>query len=300
MSIELQEVERLLDKARALQHDPQQMLAHCTEVIAHSESLAGSSSLCSAYILSGFAHRSLGDFINAQQYIQLGLNTALALKDAKLIASASLQLGVILSQSHRFGEAMEHLKIARHYYETSGSLVGEAKTLFNIANILILRDEPDEAFTVLENALAKYSEANDLVGSSLVLASIGMVHKQKGRLQPAAEQLQQSLRLLQSLDQPLNELLVSLNLAECLIQMGDTSYAESMINSVRDRALKLGLPLVQCRALLLSSSLNALLGRTDDSERSFEEAKLLSVAYGFEPQFSALIGEMNCVSVLSH
>jgi tetratricopeptide (TPR) repeat protein len=296
MSIELQEVERLLDKARALQHDPQQMLAHCTEILAHSHALAGTSSLCSAYILSGFAHRSLGDFVNAQQYFQLGLNLALALNDAKLIASASLQLAIIQSQSHRFGEAMENLKIARHYYASAGSLVGEAKVLFNIANVLILRDQPDEALAPLEEALARYTESNDLVGSSQVLASIGMIHRQKGRLQPAIEQLQQSLRLLQSLEQPQNELLVSLNLAECYVQLGDTSYAESLINTVRERALKMGLPLVQCRALLLQSHLSTLLDQADESDRLFTEAKLLSVAYGFEPQFTTMIAEARCSS----
>lgn len=299
MSIELHEVERLLDQARALQHDPQQMLAIVTEILGHSDALADTASLASAYILCGYAHRSLGDFVNAQQYLQLGLNAALALKDAKLIASASLQLGVIDSQSHRFGEAMEHLKVAHHYYTSVGSLIGEAKSLFNIANVLMLRDQPDEALAPLEQALTKYTDANDVVGSSLVLASIGMIHKQKGRLSQATEQLQQSLRLIQSLDQPHNELLVSLNLAECYIQLGDTAYAESMINAVRDRALKMGLPLVQCRALLLNSSLFTLLGRTEDSERSFAEAKLISVAYGFEPQLSTMMAESNCISELA-
>jgi tetratricopeptide (TPR) repeat protein len=299
MTIELQEVERLLDQARALQHDPQQMLALCTQAIAHSAAIKGTSTLCSAYILSGFALRSLGDFVNAQQYFQLALSAAQTLGHVKHIASASLQLGIVQSQSHRFGEAMESLKIARHYYAKAGSITGEAKVLYNVANVLILRDQPDEALSPLEEALTKYTEANDVVGSSQVLASIGLIHKQKGRYELAIEQLRQSLRLLQSLDQLQNELLVSLNLAECYIQLGDMQYADSMISGVHDRSLKMGLPLVQCRALLMRSNLESMMGRSESSEEIFAAAKLLAVAYGFEPQLTAMIAESNLNSTMS-
>ena len=110
--------------------------------------------------------------------------------------------------------------------------------------------------------------------------------------------MQQSQRLLHSLGQSQNELLVSLNLAECYISLGDTDYADSMLKSVYDRALGMGLPLIQCRALLLRSQLYEHLGQSDLSERTYAEAKLLSVAYGFEPQFTTMIGESNWAAII--
>lgn len=297
MSLGSQEVERLLVQAQATQHDPQQMLTICIEVINQLGSLEPSTELCRAYILAGFAMRSLGDFVNAQQYLQLALTAAKALDDPRMIASASLQLGIIDSQSHRFAEAIENLKLARHYYQTIGSLSGEAKVLLNVANVLILRDQPEEALIPLEEALAKFNENNDVVGSSQVLASIGMIQKQLGRLTEATEQLQQSQRLLQSLGQSQNDLLVSLNLSECYIALGDTEYADSMLKGVYDRALGMGLPLIQCRSLLLRSQMYLQSGKSDLSERTYAEAKLLSVAYGFEPQLPALMAESNWTSV---
>lgn len=134
-------------------------------------------------------------------------------------AALQLKLGETRRYLSDYPEAQAHLEAALQLYRDSEDKDGSARTLAELADLLILWGDYTRAAQVCEEALQQYRDLNDSVGVSRVLDRMGMTQFQQGRYDEATRLSTQSLELSRSIED-------MKGIARAVTTLGITAFAQ--------------------------------------------------------------------------
>jgi predicted ATPase len=134
-------------------------------------------------------------------------------------AALQLKLGETRKYLSDYPEAQTHLEEALALYRTSNDQDGMARTLAELADLLILWGDYTRAAQVCDEALQLYRDLDDSFGVSRVLDRMGMTQFQQGHYDEATRLSSESLELSRSIQD-------TKGIARAVTTLGVTAFAQ--------------------------------------------------------------------------
>lgn len=166
-----------------------------------------------------------GDLQSAEQHLLAGLDHAEAADDDLMRASILSNLAGNHRLAGRLPECRTAIEAAIEISRAMGDTASTAHGLANLAELLVLLDEPEQAETTAREALA-LAEQNDFAQARVIAhANLGESWLVRGRHDEAAEQFESALQLCRDAGDPRLESEMLGNLARCHLGLGDPTRA---------------------------------------------------------------------------
>jgi len=192
---------------------------------------------CRARIALGNTLRLKGDYLNARSSLMVAYSLAVEEKLAREETLALEFLGDVLRDEGQPGEARRYyqrgMKIALEL-APRGDLVMEL--LRREGECLGLEGRHEEAWHILNDALAMCREVGDRFETAVTLRCLGVTAANLGRWQTARENLRDALSGLRALSARQEAMLAGHHLAEVLIRQIDTGNAGSKLGGLLEEA----------------------------------------------------------------
>jgi predicted ATPase/class 3 adenylate cyclase len=253
----------------------------CERAIALARAVGDRSVLAHALYLLDWANVAMG-------HMELAVHSAEALKlyqdlgDLSGEAVVANNLGALAYFEGRWTDAVELYEHSRAARMRTGDAVEAATATTNIAEILIERDQLDDAERLLRDARRVYQAAPYLAGVAYATAHLGRVAARAGRPDDASALLDEARALYASIGGR-ETLEVDAMRAEARVLAGDAPGALAIADEALTQARAkhelglLGPSLLRSRAYALG-----LLGRFEDAETALVEGLALAREQGVE------------------
>ena len=234
-----------------------------------------------------FAYKEAAEFLGAALEFDAKLEEG---SDPQRRLKIHQWLGKVFKGMGRQDESHQHLESAIALAREIGDLDTESKALTSLAHLHSIRNEPDKALELFEQAEAKILEARDGAEYCRATQLHARVYLRKGDPLKAIALCQSALDLAKTWPEPLD---TSLNLA-LLGTMHVTSEIPSLDTGTRLRRgieflnEAVGILRKAGNRLDLNNSLNLLgnaqwiLGRFNDARRTFEETRVITTEMGIK------------------
>jgi CHAT domain-containing protein/tetratricopeptide (TPR) repeat protein len=148
----------------------------------------------------------------------------------------------------------------------------EAVQLNNLGKMFREKGDYQEALKHFEMALRIDSQLKSVAGKAYDLRHIGLVKKMLGRLDEAADNLEEALNLSRTVHDRFNEVEVLLGLAKLGLVRKNMEQAMDYANQAHQNALELGLKDTVWRALRILGRIVLEQGRLGEAEAYFQQA----------------------------
>ncbi|GGL91274.1 diguanylate cyclase [Deinococcus aerolatus] len=140
-------------------------------------------------------HSMRGDHGLAIQVMEAAYKSAVASKDQRIQATASLNLGDLCLDAGQFDRAREHLQLALDLSRELKYQVGELSALDSLGSLYAQTEEPALALQVIGEALDIALEIGSKQGELEARLRLGRLHLRQGALDAAQLQLEAGLDL---------------------------------------------------------------------------------------------------------
>ncbi len=179
--------------------DTERALECGKEALQLAQKLSFKRGTAGAYLELGRVYDAKGEKKESQRSLEIGLNLARELKEAKTIVRALYSLSWITQKQGKYDGALsfaqEALKIAEGIKDKSGI----AASLNNIGIIYIKQGRYEQALDYYQRSLKLKEELGDKTGIAASLGEIGIIHRKQGRYEQALDYFQRSLKLSEEL-----------------------------------------------------------------------------------------------------
>jgi diguanylate cyclase (GGDEF)-like protein len=191
-------------------------------------------------------HSMNGDTSLAIEVMEAAYQSAVATKDMRTQALASLNLGGFCLDAGQFDRALEHLQMALQLSQDIGFQVGELAALDSLGTLYRQTEELQQAHEVLQAALSIAVEIGAKQGELEARLQLGRLHLTQGDLEAAQRELETSLELSVGIQSPKEEAAANEALAELFERQGQAGLAlkhsreltrieRELFNAERDR-----------------------------------------------------------------
>ncbi|MEU8870154.1 BTAD domain-containing putative transcriptional regulator [Streptomyces javensis] len=126
------------------------------------------------------------------------LHTARATRDRVGEARILNDMAVALTMTHRFDEAIDHLKQAMTRCRELGDTPGRSRAMGNLGNTYLQLGRLDRAAAYIRRSLVLDRAHGSAWGEGLALAKLGDIYQRLGRFDQAIDHLERSLAILRA------------------------------------------------------------------------------------------------------
>lgn len=212
-----------------------------------------------------------GDLANAEPVLQDALSRFLEVRDEAGEAHARLALAVAAAFGERLDEAKVGFQETIKIWKSLGAEQMAAYGQMNLAELLLLQDEPEAAEALLLEATAQFTEHADPAGQGSALSLLGRARLQKG-LTAEAEALQRdALKLSWELHDIQATAGILDALAETSATLGDRVLGRELFRASEQLRLQSGLKRAPQYERRLALQLGDLLPETPTVDQSPQE-----------------------------
>lgn len=165
------------------------------EALQLAQKLQSREGMARAYLNIGAAHRSLGEYSNAQVCDSLGLHLYRLLGDALGIASAMANYGNLYIALGKYDLAIQHLTNALESFKNTDYKEKEAACLNSIGLAYFHMNRYTESITQYNASVAIYRNLNNERGMAKGIFGLGQVHEAKENYDAAKDAYFKALKL---------------------------------------------------------------------------------------------------------
>lgn len=187
------------------------------------------------------------------------IRIAVRTEDEEAEGAARTYRALLMQQRGEPRAALEDARIAVERLEGRDQRL-HAVALAHLGTVHRLQQNLQAARSVLETAVQRLEQANDLPSVASALATLGNVHRDAGRLAEAETALRQAIGLHQRCGDVRSECVTLGHLGAVLVRKGDLDDARAALEASLDLAMRLGHPSAEAVA---SSRLGRVLVRLD-------------------------------------
>lgn len=187
-------------------------------------------------------------------------------------AEALNALGIGYARLGQMADAEEQYRRALALREQLGHLRGEASSLRNLAQILMIRGAHDEASALLERARGHFATLDDRAGLAAVENEIGLLAEERGDYQAALEAYRKAMRSRERLGDRQGVAESQNNIGFAQFQLGDYDSAAVFWRSSIDGFTSIGDALGRIRAAQNLGLLESLRGRWATARKLLDDA----------------------------
>lgn len=223
------------------------------------------------------AYQELGDLVRSIRYRLRALESYKDAGNVPAQAEAHSNLSATYICRGDLTRALHHAREALKIDERTGDLTGEGITRCNLAEILVMRGEYDEAARHLRTALGLFARAGGVVHiSGFVNMMLSRALMRDGKADEAAAALEESMSLLKKSGATTFVAEAQVQHAELLLLAGDYAEALSQCQKGWAAARRLGMRLIEMRALWIEGRILAAMEELQAAERSLKESDALA------------------------
>jgi transcriptional regulator with XRE-family HTH domain/Tfp pilus assembly protein PilF len=151
-------------------------------------------------------YRRQRDYEAAREDVELALELAESLKDARTIGHLYFQASLLAERSGHWVLARSYAEKAKSRYEEISDRANVGRLQNNLGGLNFLLNKPDDAVRFLKEAFGTALEVGNDAEAARAVSSLAQVHLRGGELQQAEEQARQALKLLADRDDYLDEI----------------------------------------------------------------------------------------------
>ena len=177
----------------------------------------------------GITHGMCGEFDNAEEELKGVLDIYQAQGDAHNIAHVSDQLGVMVANLGRPGEAIGLFERARQRWLKLGNDEMLVQTLTNLGMLYHHQGELDRAEEVTRQALETAQQRGSVYAQAYAYDSLGSIQRARGNATVAMEHYDHALGLARELDDSYLTITVMNALASAQLASGNVAEAEATL-----------------------------------------------------------------------
>lgn len=200
----------------------------------------GSPEVCRGQIGPGVAHMRAGAFDSAHVYFSNALITAQNNQDWATAAKAHNALGVCHDELANFTSSARNWNAALELYRANGDSSGVAKVLNNYGGSLYRQGRNAAAVANLQQALALRDTSANPAGSANTLSNLGAALVELHRYDEANNELRAAARFKTMAGDSVGALYVHINRSVMFAEMGDTTQAIGVLESILPAATTYG------------------------------------------------------------
>ena len=205
------------------------------------------------------------------------------------IADAQSQLAIDYRHAGRHSEAVELYRQALAVHRRNGNPEGQARVLYNLANVHVATGDLPAAVAIMREAHARVLETETRRGLALVLNGLADIYTRAGNVAAAGEHLARALEINREMRQPYGQATNLLALGWLGLEADDLAAAEERLAGARSLADEHGYRRQQSGARAALAHAAARRGDGEAARRWAEEAIRLADALDDpEAQFEAL------------
>jgi tetratricopeptide (TPR) repeat protein len=146
------------------------------------------------------------DWEAAREDVELALELAEGMGDARSIADTLFQASVVAERNGHWVLARTYAERARDEYERLADKLNYGRMMNNLGGLNFLLGKPDEAERLLKDAFRVALDIDENVDAGYAISSLARVHLETDRPELAEEQARKALQLLDGREDYLSEI----------------------------------------------------------------------------------------------
>jgi tetratricopeptide (TPR) repeat protein len=185
-------------------------------------------------------YRRQRDYEAAREDVELALELAEAMHDARALGAAYFQASVLAERDGHWVLARTYAEKAKAQYEELSDRANVGRLLNNLGGLEFLLGKPEQAVDHLKNSFAVALELGYEEEAATAISSLAQVHLRTGDVQRAEEQAIHALELIGDRKNMLDEVgNAQLVLGRALLEQDRLDEAEAAFGSADDAFAKL-------------------------------------------------------------
>jgi DNA-binding NtrC family response regulator/tetratricopeptide (TPR) repeat protein len=229
---------------------------------------------------SGATYRQEGDFARAAEFFRKSLEIRERLAERVELAASQAELAKVLVLLGEIDEAAALAHEALRTREELGDGPGVAECHDLLGNVARGQGRPGEAEGHYAKALTLKRDAGDDAGVAGTLALYGLLHSERGNWDDARERYEAALAIFERLDDPEQVASLTNNLGNLCLRRGDLNGAAERLERARDLFAALDDRRGVGKCLNNLAGIYRALGQDGKSAESFRKALSLFEAMG--------------------
>ncbi len=209
-----------------LQIDSDSALHYSKKLVAFSGERELISYQIAGYRSMGFAHILFGNYQNARESFNKGIETAQNNQDTISIAASYGNIGNTYMYEENYKSAIHYFKKALVLFEAKKHTPGIATCYGTIGNLYITLDNDSLALINYKKSLEYFRKLHNKQYIALSLMNMGLIYKRRDNFMEALKHYLDAYTLFKELDLKLQMAQCESNTGSCFLELGE--YSEAM------------------------------------------------------------------------
>jgi tetratricopeptide (TPR) repeat protein len=218
-------------------------------------------------------YRRQRDWEAAREDVELALELAEGVGDARAIADTFFQASLIAERNGHWVQARTYAERAKNEYERLADKVNYGRLLNNLGAFNFMLGKPREAERLLKDAFQVALDTDNDIDAAYAIGSLAKVHLETGKPVKSEEQARRALDLLDGREDYLDEIgNAQLVLGRSLLDQGRLSESDKWLRAAGHSFEQIGSPGHRSAALVARGDLAAREGNDADAARLYRKA----------------------------